>query len=48
MVEKLGNDPGTWDLEKWFLEINIELDKLVTENNEVIFNLKLKINSVQK
>ena len=43
MVEKLGNDPGTWDLEKWFLEINIELDKLVTENNEVIFTLKLKI-----
>ena len=43
MVEKLGNDPGTWDLDKWFLEINIELDKLVSENNEVIFTLKLKI-----
>ena len=39
MVEKLGNEPESWDLEKWFQDINLELDKLapitVNEENKV-------------
>merc|ERR1712025_1423618 len=41
MVEKLGNEPESWDLEKWFQDINLELDKLasitVNEENKDIF-----------